>query len=102
MAPAPRYKKRTVVSLSKVNPDRTATYNATKKHHEQVREKNAAAPNETHRHRSALAIAKNREPDNHQSSEKARDRLTCKKRPDSRQAARSTGGTGQKKFIPWC
>ena len=41
------------------------------------------------------------EPDPRKSSHKAREVLHCKKKPDSRKAARSGGG-GKKKFVPWC
>lgn len=37
-----------------------------------------------------------------QSSDKARENATCKERPDSTKAAKSKGGGGAKKFIPWC
>lgn len=57
---------------------------------------------EKHRVQSNLSLAKTPEPDQNQSSPKARERSMCKKRPDSKKAARSPGGGGGKKFIPWC
>ena len=51
---------------------------------------------------SQLSLAPAPEPDVRKSSEKARDLPVCKKRPDSKKAARSRSGGGGKKFVPWC
>jgi hypothetical protein len=57
--------------------------------------------NRTRSNLSLVAITA--EPDNRKSSHKAREALTCKKRPDSKKAARSAGnGSVNKKFVPWC
>lgn len=40
------------------------------------------------------------EPDARKSSQKAREALHCKKRPDSKKAAHGKGGS--KRFVPWC
>ena len=56
---------------------------------------------EKHRPQSKLSLALNPEPDVRKSSSVARERNTCKKRPDSKEAARSAGGGGGKKFIPF-
>lgn len=45
----------------------------------------------------SLAAAK---PDERKSSEKAREAPHCKKRPDSKKAARGAGGS--RRFVPWC
>lgn len=57
---------------------------------------------EKHRQQSKLKLALTPEPDVRKSSEKARDPNRCKKRPDSKRAARSSGGGGGKKYVPWC
>lgn len=58
---------------------------------------------EKHRQESKLKLALTPEPDVRRSSEKARDYTVCKKRPDSKKAARSKGGGGgRKSFVPWC
>ena len=57
---------------------------------------------ETSRHHSKLSLAVTPEPDVRKSSEKARDVNRCKTRPDSKKAARSKGGGGGKRFVPWC
>lgn len=57
---------------------------------------------DNNRPHSKLSLAKTPEPDPRQSSPVARESPTCKKRPDSKKAARSKGGGGGKKFIPWC
>ena len=54
------------------------------------------------RQHSKLSLARAPEPDVRKSSEKARDLPVCKKRPDSKKAARSRSGGGGKKFVPWC
>ena len=55
------------------------------------------------RHHSMLSLAPTPSPDVRKSSEKARDLPRCKKRPDSKKAARSKGGGGPKKdYVPWC
>lgn len=66
--------------------------------------KNPTLPVVTQKNRkSQLSLAKSTlEPDARKSSERARDYSKCKKRPDSKKAARSAGGGGVKKFIPWC
>ena len=51
---------------------------------------------------SKLSLAPAPEPDVRKSSVKARDLPVCKKRPDSKKAARSRSGGGGKKFVPWC
>lgn len=59
------------------------------------------SPAETQLHRSKLSLAPAMaEPDNRKSSHKAREALTCKKRPDSKRATRGKGGS--KRFVPWC
>lgn len=45
----------------------------------------------------AVAAAK---PDDRKSLKKAREALSCKKRPDSKKAARGSGGG--RRFVPWC
>lgn len=47
----------------------------------------------------SLAVAA-AEPDGRKSSGKARVAVSCKKRPDSKRAARGSGGS--KRFVPWC
>lgn len=50
---------------------------------------------------SKLSLAKAvAEPDVRKSSEKAREAPHCKKRPDSKKAARGSGGS--KRYVPWC
>ncbi len=57
---------------------------------------------EKHRTQSKLSLIAT-EPDKRKSSEKAREALHCKKRPDSKKAARSGKGGGvNKRFVPWC
>ena len=51
---------------------------------------------------SNLKLPVHKEPDARKSSPVARDIFTCKKRPDSKKAARHKGGGGSKKFVPWC
>lgn len=51
---------------------------------------------------TSLRLAPSPEPDVRKSSDKARERFTCKERPDSKKAARTRGGGGGQKFIPWC
>ncbi|UIB81434.1 hypothetical protein [Flyfo microvirus Tbat2_110] len=63
---------------------------------------NAKITTTSNRQVSQLSLANTPEPDNRKSSHKAREWPHCKKRPDSKKAARSTGGGGAKKFIPWC
>lgn len=57
---------------------------------------------EKHRPQSKLSLTPHTEPDARKSSPVAREVNTCKKRPDSKKAARSKGGGGGKKYIPWC
>lgn len=59
---------------------------------------------QTPRQHSRLSLAPNTpEPDARKSSERARDLRVCKKRPDSKKAARSGGSGGYiKRFVPWC
>ena len=59
-------------------------------------------PVQSRRPVSKLSLAPAPEPDVRKSSEKARDLPVCKKRPDSKKAARSRSGGGGKKFVPWC
>ena len=56
------------------------------------------------RRQSMLSLAPSTpEPDARKSSIRARDLPVCKKRPDSKKAARSKGGGGgRKSFVPWC
>jgi hypothetical protein len=54
---------------------------------------------EAHRARSKLAIAAH-EHDERNSPKKAREYPSCKKRPNSKKAAKGNGGS--KKFVPWC
>jgi hypothetical protein len=52
---------------------------------------------------SQLTLAVQKEPDVRKSSHEARDNPHCKKRPNSKIAARSKGGGGgAKKYVPWC
>lgn len=70
----------------------------------QHQERVAAVPSSAEKRKphSKLSLVA-REPDKRQSSEKARDLLHCKKRPDSKKAARSGKGGGvNKRFVPWC
>lgn len=62
----------------------------------------AKLPTEKHRTHSKLTLADTPEPDLRKSSPVAREDNRCKKRPDSKKAARSKGGGGGKKYIPWC
>ena len=59
---------------------------------------------ERHKIRSALTlVSAPHSPDVRKSSVKARDQFRCKKRPDSKKAARSGKGSGtNKRFVPWC
>lgn len=57
---------------------------------------------EKHRPLSFLSLMQLSQPDARKSSVKARERLTCKKRPDSKKAASKRSGGGAKTFVPWC
>jgi len=60
------------------------------------------SPAEKRKPHSKLSLIAS-EPDARKSSDKAREPAHCKKKPDSKKAARSGKGGGvNKRFVPWC
>lgn len=104
---APLIHERTILSLSR--PTRaTASHGRNSASEARARlsqhlERTQAARDvaEKHKRQSRLSLDPV-EPDGNRSSDKARDRVTCKERPDSRVAARSPGSGSPRRFVPWC
>lgn len=109
-APAPSVSPSLISRLTKkaVRPTRPNTYHSRISSEaarlSQHLERTAAVPSiaEKRKPQSKLSLIAS-EPDARKSSPKAREHSHCKKRPDSKKAARTgKGGGGNKRFVPWC